>query len=94
MPVWHSVFDTAVSCGQVTQSAELPFLFKNLPIGQLSVFLLCYWAAFVQHSNPHAKGLPAWPAFAPTYAGLQFDVCGVYQIKDVRPGACAHLDLP
>ncbi|RBK46859.1 carboxylesterase, partial [Xanthomonas oryzae pv. oryzae] len=94
VPVWHSVFDTAVPCGQVTQSAELPFLFKNLPIGQPPVFLPRYWAAFVQHSNPHAKGLPAWPAFAPTHAGLQFDARGVHQIKDVRPGACAHLDLP
>ncbi len=94
VPVWHYMFDTAVSGGQVTHSAELPFLFKNLPIGQPPVSLQRYWAAFVRHGNPNTKGLPAWPAFAPTHAGLQFDARGVHQIKDVRPGACAHLDLP
>ncbi|KQR13255.1 MULTISPECIES: carboxylesterase family protein [Xanthomonas] len=94
VPVWHYVFDTAAPGGQVTHSAELPFLFKDLPIGQPPVSLQRYWAAFVQRGNPNAKGLPAWPAFAPKHAALQFDARGVQQIKDARPAVCAGVDLP
>ncbi|PPU50021.1 carboxylesterase [Xanthomonas dyei] len=94
VPVWHYVFDTAAPGGQVTHSAELPFLFKNLPIGQPPVSLQKYWAAFVQRGNPNAKGLPAWPAFAPKHAALQFDAHGVQQIKDAHPALCAGVDLP
>ncbi|MFA1289907.1 carboxylesterase/lipase family protein [Xanthomonas axonopodis pv. nakataecorchori] len=94
VPVWHYVFDTAVPGGQVTHSAELPFLFKNLPIGQPPVSLQRYWAAFVQQGNPNAKGLPAWPAFAPAHAGLQFDARGVQPIKHARPAVCAGVELP
>ncbi|MCF5929852.1 carboxylesterase family protein, partial [Xanthomonas perforans] len=53
-----------------------------------------YWAAFVQQGNPNAKGLPAWPAFAPAQAGLQFDARGVQPIKHARPAVCAGVDLP
>nr|WP_115556635.1 carboxylesterase family protein [Xanthomonas campestris] len=93
-PVWHYVFDTAAPGGQVTHSAELPFLFKGLPIGTPPVNLQRYWAAFVQGGNPNAAGLPAWPAFAPTHAALRFDASGVQPIKDARPAACAGIDLP
>ncbi|WP_181109755.1 carboxylesterase/lipase family protein [Xanthomonas arboricola] len=94
VPVWHYVFDTAAPGGQVTHSAELPFLFKDLPIGQPPVSLQRYWAAFVQRGNPNTKGLPAWPAFAPKHAALQFDASGVRPLKDARPAVCAGVDLP
>lgn len=94
VPVWHYVFDTAAPGGQVTHSAELPFLFKDLPIGQPPVSLQRYWAAFVQRGDPNTKGLPAWPAFAPKHAALQFDANGVRLLKDARPAVCAGVDLP
>ncbi len=94
VPVWHYVFDAAAPGAAVTHSAELPFLFKNLPLGQPSVSLQRYWAAFAKQGDPNTKGLPSWPAFAPDHAGLQFDAAGVQPIEDARPAACAHLDLP
>ncbi|MBB4130966.1 carboxylesterase family protein [Xanthomonas sp. 3075] len=94
VPVWHYLFDTAAPGGRVTHSAELPFLFKGLPIGQPPVNLQRYWAAFVQSGNPNTKGLPAWPTFAAGNAALQFDASGVQPIEDARSPVCAEVSLP
>lgn len=57
VPVWHYVLDAAAPGGPVTHSAELPFLIKDLPIGQPPVSLQRYWAAFVQRSGPTCQRL-------------------------------------
>ncbi|MDL5366768.1 carboxylesterase family protein [Xanthomonas sp. NCPPB 2654] len=94
VPVWHYEFDLAAPGGGVTHSAELPFVFKGLPIGQPPLNLQRYWAAFARSGDPNSAGLPRWPAFAPTQASLRFDQDGAHAVTGLRREACALLDLP
>jgi para-nitrobenzyl esterase len=93
-PVWHYEFDLAAPGGRVTHSAELPFVFKGLPIGQPPLNLQRYWAAFARNGDPNVAGLPRWPAFAPTQASLRFDQHGAQALTGLRRETCALLDLP
>jgi len=94
VPVWHYEFDLAAPGGRVTHSAELPFVFKGLPIGQPPLNLQRYWAAFARSGDPNVAGLPRWPAFAPTQASLRFNQDGVQAVTGLRSEVCALLDLP
>ncbi|WP_409976622.1 carboxylesterase/lipase family protein [Xanthomonas graminis] len=94
VPVWHYEFDLAAPGGRVTHSAELPFVFKGLPIGQPPLNLQRYWAAFARSGDPNGAGMPNWPAFAPTQASLRFDQDGTHAVTGLRREACALLDLP
>ncbi|NYF20501.1 para-nitrobenzyl esterase [Xanthomonas sp. JAI131] len=94
VPVWHYEFDLAAPGGKVTHSAELPFVFKGLPIGQPPLNLQRYWAAFARSGDPNGAGMPRWPAFAPTQASLRFDQDGAQAVTGLRSEVCALLDLP
>jgi para-nitrobenzyl esterase len=94
VPVWHYEFDLAAPGGRVTHSAELPFVFKGLPIGQPPLNLQRYWAAFARSGDPNGAGMPRWPAFAPTQASLRFGQDGAQAVTGLRSEVCALLDLP
>jgi len=94
LPVWHYEFDLPASGGCVTHSAELPFVFKGLPIGQPPLNLQRYWAAFARSRDPNGAGMPDWRAFAPTQASLRFAQDGAHVVTGLRRDTCALLDLP
>lgn len=94
VPVWHYEFDQATPGAQVAHSAELPFVFKALPLAGGAGTLTGYWAAFARSGDPNAEGAAKWPRYAPRRSTLRFTPEGTEVATDLRAGACRLLDRP
>ncbi|MFT4247336.1 MAG: carboxylesterase family protein, partial [Pseudomonas sp.] len=95
VPVWHYEFDQAAPDAQVAHSAELPFVFKALPLGGGAGTLTRHWAAFARNGDPNVAGAAAaWPGYAPQRRSLRFTPEGAQVVTDLHADVCGLLDRP
>lgn len=94
VPVWHYEFDQAAPGAQVAHSAELPFVFKALPLAGGAGTLTRYWAAFARSGDPNVQGEVTWPRYALERQSLRFTPEGSEVVADLRAGSCGLLDRP
>jgi para-nitrobenzyl esterase len=94
VPVWHYEFDQAALDAQVAHSAELPFVFKALPLGGGAGTLTAYWAAFARRGDPNVEGAAKWPGYASKRESLRFTPEGGEIATDLRGEVCGLLDRP